>query len=82
MNGAEVELLHIQCVPQEWERKTAQKQVGDFNKLSYLPEALVMRALGATWVLPESLSPHMPQGTSREGIFVLRPSETYRQLTK
>ena len=83
MNGAEVELLQIIFAPPEWTDRPINARAGDLNVLQYMPQALVVRAIGATWTLPQHC--HIPGVTAcnHVGVFALKPTcETFVFKTK
>lgn len=76
MNGAEVELLQILFAPPEWDGVEPHCTPGDLNVLRYMPQALLLRAVAASWTLPTQCQ--LPQLTSqdRTGVFLLKPVTT------
>ena len=78
MNGAEVEVVKIIFAPAEWNERAPNRRPGDLNVLKYMPAALVLRAIAAPWLLPDSCQcPFLP-AAQRTGTFLLQPtSETF-----
>jgi len=80
MTGAEIELLHIQTSPEEWNENKPRDQLGDLNVLRFMPEACLVRAVDARWTLPTTHLPALPAGFDCRGVFVLRPAMTHFKI--
>ena len=73
MNGAEVELLEILFAPPEWDGTEPRCAPGDLNVLRYMPQALLLRALAASWTLPTQCQLPQLAHPDRTGVFLLKP---------
>lgn len=71
MNGAEVEILKILFAMPEWTKPSPHP--GDLNVLRYMPEALLVRAVSATWKLPASCCDPVLDADGHAGAFLLKP---------
>ena len=91
MNGAEVEILAVALSAEDKfqhehnpEMKHDQFKLCQSNNnesrvvpLKHMPEYLLVRALGAKWILPSDMLPaDLPETFDRRGVFVLRPAVT------
>ena len=58
--------------------------LGQPVELSYVPQYLLLRALGTAWSLPQRKLPQLPLTADRQGLFLLSPKSVYlkRQVTK
>lgn len=73
MNGAEVEILKILFAKPEWENREPSLYPGDLNLLRYLPDALLLRAVSASWRLPASCCDPVLDPAGHTGAFLLKP---------
>ena len=78
MRGCECSVEAIKVAPQE--QLPPATRLGEPLRLRYLPEGLVLRALGAEWTLPESQLPPLPEDVDRRGLFVIVPETVYLQV--
>ena len=78
MNGCECILEQI--VFAESEVLPTETVAGAVYELQYLPTALLLRAVGAAWTLPEDRLPTLPPEVDRRGLFLLHPSPVSLQL--
>ena len=83
MNGAEVEVLEILFAPPEWEQHEPSCRPGDLNVLHFMPQALVLRAVSASWTLPTSCQVPLAEAATTVGAFLLKPAiETFNYKDK
>ena len=80
MNGVEVTVLAIALSAVD------QHLVADGDNtaprvLKNMPDAVLLRATGATWVLPPELLPDLPPEFDRRGLFLLKPTTSLRFTT-
>ena len=78
VNGCECILEDI--VFSDDERLPEHAFAGALIVLEYMPTRLLLRAVGAQWVLPSVHLPHLPDGYDRKGLFLLKPH--YDELTE
>ena len=77
MNGAEVEIVSIELDAED--RLVLDHRKDDGTKLIVLrkmPGSVLVRAIGAKWVLPNNLLPTLPEEFDRRGLFIVKPQRS------
>ena len=83
MNGAEVEVVDILFAPPEWNGLEPKFHPGDLNVLRFIPQALVLRTIGASWTLPRQCRLGLSAADDVPGTFILKPAiETFQYKDK
>jgi len=77
MNGCECVLEQI--IFEEEEKLPESPVAGAVYELEYIPSALLLRAVGAAWMLPEEFLPTLNDGVDRRGLFTIRPQPVHLQ---
>jgi len=77
MNGCECVLEQI--IFEKEEKLPESPVAGAVYELEYIPSALLLRAVGAAWMLPEELLPTLNDGVDRRGLFTIRPQPVHLQ---
>ena len=68
MNGSEVETLCIQLSDQDLGSCYQSKDTGrNIIQLTHMPYSILVRVVGAKWILPEELLPNLPTTMDRRG---------------
>ena len=78
MNGCECILEHIVFADEEV--LPGETVAGRPHLLEYMPVSLILRAVDAPWRLAEGMCPKLPKSFSRQGLFQLRPSQTWIRI--
>ena len=77
MNGSSCILEDIIFAPQD--ALPDQYDVGEIIILRLMPVALLLRAEGAKWILPQNQLPALPANMDHRGLFLLRPHSVWIQ---
>ena len=74
MNGAEVEVLAIELdVRDRVVLEHRKDEETSLVILQHMPPSVLVRAVGAKWILPKKLLPSLPDGFDRRGAFLVEP---------